>query len=359
MKAGILLGVKQKTKPAVGVWLAGFYLLAVLLLVIFLPVLPLPFSPAGLDLQNPLLPPAFLDSSGQTSHFLGTDHLGRDVLANLLYGFRTGLLIALPVMLVALIIGISLGSLAGFFGNRQFRVSRAGLIFLGILLAGILYYFLYLGPFFMALKALKAILLSAGYFLGLGLVLWLLKKLLKTVGFLQKKLPLPVDELVLKTMEVFSSVPRLVLILAFSALAAPGVGNVILLLSLTYWAGPARLIRAEVLKIKQLPYIEAAKVSGLSDLQILFRHILPNAAAPVWVAFSFGLSGLLGLEAALSFLGIGLPPEMPSWGRMLAGARLNPEAWWLIFFPALALCLTILAIQAIGNYFQRTGLKNG
>src|SRR6478735_6366605 len=131
MKAGILLGVKQKTKPAVGVWLAGFYLLAVLLLVIFLPVLLLPFSPAGLDLQNPLLPPVFLDSSGQTNHFLGTDHLGRDVLVNLLFGFRTGLLIALPVMLVALIIGISLGSLAGFFGNRQFRVSRAGLVLLG------------------------------------------------------------------------------------------------------------------------------------------------------------------------------------------------------------------------------------
>ena len=195
--------------------------------------------------------------------------------------------------------------------------------------------------------------MSSVFFAGLFLLLVFLKKLLKTIGFLQKKVPVPVDELVLKIMEVLSAVPRLVLILAFSALAEPGVGNVFLLLSLTYWAGPARLIRAEVLKIKQLPYIEAAKVSGLSDLQILFRHILPNAATPIWVAFSFGLSSLLGLEAALSFLGIGLPPEMPSWGRMLAGARLNPEAWWLIIFPALALCLTILAIQTVGNYFQQ------
>ena len=137
-------------------------------------------------------------------------------------------------------------------------------------------------------------------------------------------------------------------------LLAPGIGSIFLLLSLTYWAGPARLVRAEVLKIKQLPYIEAAQVSGLPNSRILLKYILPNATAPLWVVFSFGLSSLLGLEATLSFLGIGLPPEIPSWGRMLASARLNPEAWWLVFFPALLLCLTMLAIQTCGNFLQKT-----
>lgn len=354
MQVKTLIGLRKKRKTSIAFWLAAFYLLAVLLIVALLPVLPLPYSASQLDLENPLQEPVFFSNASAKPHFLGTDHLGRDVLANLLFGFITGFLVALPVMLVAMAIGILVGSAAGFYGNRQLKISRASLVCFFLWFLAELYAVLFLWP---NTSGNKTIFLIIGVMLGFILLFLLLDNMLKTVGFLHKKVPVPIDELVLKVMELLSSVPRLVLILALSALVSPGLGSVVLLLSLTYWAGPARLVRAEVLRIKQLPYIEAAKVSGLPNRRLIFRHILPNAAAPLWVAFSFGLSSLLGLEAALSFLGLGLPPEMPSWGHMLADARQHPEAWWLIFFPALALCITILAIQTLGNYFRETGFK--
>ncbi len=351
----------QAFKQYTGFKLAVFYLVAILFLILLLPVLPLTFPPAFLDLANPYLSP-FSEEAKATGHWLGTDQLGRDVLANLLYGFRTGFLIALPVIIIALLLGTMLGSAAGFWGNRQFRIAKTALIGFLIWLPAVFFYVFYLQPFYQARNNFNngssGIFLPFLIFIGLTISIFGVACLLRKVGIGGKKVALPVDELVLKSMEVLSSVPRLVLILSFSAVAAPGVSKVLLLLSLTYWAGPARLIRAEVLKIKQLPYIEAARVSGLSDRRILMRHILPNAAGPLWVAFSFGLSSLLGLEATLSFLGIGLPPEMPSWGRMLAGARANADAWWLILFPAIALCLTILSIQACGNYLQKSTNSN-
>ncbi|HSI91618.1 MAG TPA: ABC transporter permease, partial [Adhaeribacter sp.] len=201
------------------------------------------------------------------------------------------------------------------------------------------------------LQSLAWVLLVIAVFLGLV-------TLLKMLGFFRKKVPLPLDEMVLKLMEVLSSVPRLVLILTLAALVPAGVGNVVLLLCLTYWAGPARLVRAEVLKIKALPYVEAGRASGLTDHRLLFRHILPNAAAPLITAFVFGLGGLIGLEATLSFLGSGLPPETPSLGRMLAAYRGNLNAWWLAVFPAVLLYFIVLSLQIIGFFLQKTTGKD-
>src|SRR5688572_626998 len=358
MNKTVFLRLAQIFRRHLGFQLAVFYLFLVLVLILILHWLPLAYSPGNLDLANPFLPPLSGEASGFSKHWLGTDQMGRDVLANLLYGFQTAFLIAVPVMVFALVLGTLLGSAAGFLGNRKFEISKGAFVVLLFWLPAIFFYCFYLPPIggvsgsFFSGSGSKFL-----WFVGISIIGFVFLKLLKTLGFLRKKVPMPVDELVLKTMEVLTSVPRLVLILSFSALAAPGISNVILLLSLTYWAGPARLVRAEVLKIKQLPYVEAAAVSGLKKGQILFRHILPNAAAPLWVAFSFGLSSLLGLEATLSFLGIGLPPETPSWGRMLAGARVNAEAWWLLVFPSIALCFTILAIQTCGNQLQKAFSK--
>ena len=358
MNKTVLLRLKQIFRQHLGLQLAVIYLFLVVVLTLVLPWLPLAFTPGNLDLANPFLPPFSEGVSGVSKHWLGTDQMGRDVLVNLLYGFQTAFFIAVPVMVFALVLGTLLGSAAGFLGNRKFEISKAAIVVLLFWLLAVFFYCFYLPP----IGEIPGSLFSAFgikflWLAGISLIAFVFLKLLKTLGFLRKKVPVPVDELVLKIMEVLTSVPRLVLILSFSALAAPGISNVILLLSLTYWAGPARLVRAEVLKIKQLPYVEAAEVGGLMKSQILFRHILPNAAAPLWVAFSFGLSSLLGLEATLSFLGIGLPPETPSWGRMLAGARVNAEAWWLLVFPSIALCFTILAIQTCGNQLQKAFSK--
>jgi peptide/nickel transport system permease protein len=339
-----------------------FYLLVVLVLVVFASWLPLPFQPNELDLGNPYLEPAFTDpGSARTGHWLGTDALGRDVLATVIFGFRTGFLIALPVMLVSALIGISLGSLAGFYGNYGLKLTRAALVasISGLFLA--LFYVFYL-RFYSWQQALNTgfekvaleLLISAGWLAGIVILCFLLSRLLKTLAFFRKKVKLPFDEFLLKTIELLTTVPRLILILCLAAVINPGMGSLFFLLCLTFWTGIARLARTEIMKIKNLAYVEAAQVSGLPDHRIIVYHILPNAAGSLITAFSFGLGSLLGLESGLSFLGIGLPPETPSWGRLLAGLRLNPEAWWLLVFPALALWLTILAIQTCGNQLQKS-----
>ncbi|KAA9325033.1 ABC transporter permease [Adhaeribacter soli] len=331
-----------------GFKLAVFYLLAVLFLALAAPVLPLKFGANELQTSSVLLPPAFWDEeAARQGHWFGTDSMGRDVLANLIFGFRTGFQVAIPVISIAFLIGILLGSIGAYFGNRKLTISRGAIFALSVCLFLWYYYGLYLGAsvfgeikwFWFVLALLAALVVS-----GIGFK-WLLKRL----PFFRKQVFVPADELVLKTTEVLTSVPRLILVLSLAAVSSPGIGNILLLLSLTYWSGPARLVRGEVLRIKELSYTEAARVSGVPVFRLLFRHILPNAAGPLITAFAFGLGNLLALEATLSFLGIGLPPETPSWGRMLAEARLNPDAWWLLFFPVLCLCLTILAVQAIGN----------
>ncbi|MBK0403333.1 ABC transporter permease [Adhaeribacter sp. BT258] len=328
--------------------LAAVYLLVLLVCMLFAPFLSAGFHPNFLDLSQTYQAPFFFQA-----HWLGTDQLGRDVWANLLYGCRTAFLVAVPVMLLALVAGTGLGMAAAWFGNKLLHFRRAAAVSLGLWLFAVWFYGFYRADFSSELDQNAAGLLRVGWLAVLSAVAIVLNRLLKTLPFLAKKVPLPLDELLLKTMEVLASVPRLILVLSFAALLSPGIGNVVLLLLLTYWIGPARLARAETLKMKQLPYIEAAQASGLPVWRILSRHVLPNAAAPLVTAFCFGLSGLLGLEATLSFLGIGLPPETPSLGRMLAGARLNTDAWWLVLFPALLLCLTILAIQTIGQAFRK------
>jgi len=339
---------KLFSKTGLGFKLAVLYLLVVLFLALAAPFLPLRFSANELQTGSILLSPAFLEQeAARQGHWLGTDSMGRDVLANLIYGFRTGFQVAVPVIFLAFVIGILLGSLGAYFGNRKLTVSRAALVFVPVCLFLGYYYGLYLGvavkSFWFVLAPLAALVVSGIAF----------KWLLKRIPFFRKRVFVPADELVLKTTEVLTSVPRLILVLSLAAISSPGIGNILLLLSLTYWSGPARLVRGAVLRIKELPYTESARVSGVPVFRLLFRHILPNAAGPLITAFAFGLGNLLALEATLSFLGIGLPPETPSWGRMLAEARLNPEAWWLILFPVLCLCMTILAVQAVGNCIRQ------
>jgi peptide/nickel transport system permease protein len=141
----------------------------------------------------------------------------------------------------------------------------------------------------------------------------------------------------------------LVLVLALAAVQDASLLGLFVLLTLTYWPESAQLIRAELLRVRALPYIEAAKALGLSGGQILWRHALPNAWRTVRTAFPLSLSALIALETTLSFIGVGLPAEMPSWGRTLAAARLDPTAWWLIVFPAVALASTTLALRQLAK----------
>jgi peptide/nickel transport system permease protein len=152
-----------------------------------------------------------------------------------------------------------------------------------------------------------------------------------------------IDSLLSRFTEVVMCIPTLVLILALYSLVIIGA---------TGWPGISRLMRAEFLKIKQADYVAAARVSGISPIKIILRYILPNALAPVLVPVTFGIASAILLENSLSFLGFGAPPPNPSWGSVLSSAHGNYQLWWLTVYPGLAVFLTVLSYNVIGEALQ-------
>lgn len=330
--------------------LAVVYLTLLAVFILILPWLPLPFAPNYLDL-NHLYQPPFTDAVG-ASHWFGTDAMGRDVLTETLYGARTGLFISIPVVVASTLIGLGLGAAAGFFGDNQLLASRASLLLLSLLLLAVYYLGLYLPLHIQQYKLASAgIWLSWATLAAAGAVLWLLvRPLLQRISWFRQKTTFPLDMVVIRLIEVVSSVPWLILVLLLASFMPPSVLLLCLILALTYWTHTARLARAEMLRIKMMPYMEAGRTLGFTDAQLIFRQALPNMAGPVLVACSFGIAGLLTLESTLSFLGIGLPPNVVSWGRTITGIRSNTAAWWLVAFPGGFLALTVLALQTLSYY---------
>ena len=162
-----------------------------------------------------------------------------------------------------------------------------------------------------------------------------------------------IDTLLSRFTEVVMCVPTLVLILAlWSLIQRPTIWHTMVIIGATGWTGIARLMRAEFLKIKQADYVAAARVSGISTPKIILRYILPNALAPVLVPVTFGIASAILLENSLSFLGFGAPPPNPSWGSVLSSAHGNYQLWWLTVYPGLAVFLTVLSYNVIGEALQ-------
>ncbi len=144
--------------------------------------------------------------------------------------------------------------------------------------------------------------------------------------------------------------PTFFLILAVIALLDPNILNIMAVIGLTSWMGVARLVRAEFLTLKEREYVVAVKSLGAGDARIIFRHILPNAMAPVLVALTLGVAGAILTESGLSFLGLGVQPPAPSWGNILNQGKDNIEiAWWLSLFPGLAILVTVLGYNLLGE----------
>ena len=156
------------------------------------------------------------------------------------------------------------------------------------------------------------------------------------------------DAVVMRTADVVLAVPRLVLLIAVIALLQPRPGAIVLILALTQWPTPARLIRAEVLSLRERDYVHAAEALGFSRARILFRHLIPNALAPVLVAMTLGVGHTIILEAGLSFLGIGVPL---SWGALLRDGqqRFLVGAWWLAVFPGMAIAFVTVSFNLVGD----------
>ena len=163
------------------------------------------------------------------------------------------------------------------------------------------------------------------------------------------------DMIVSRVIEVVMCIPTLILILALLAIVdQPTIWHMMVVIGCTGWTGIARLTRAEFLKLKQTEFVTAGRALGLKPLRIVFRHILPNAMAPVLVPISFGIASAILIEAGLSFLGFGAPPPNPSWGTLLSAGRSNLQLWWLTVFPGIGVFLAVLAYNLIGEGLQQT-----
>lgn len=159
-----------------------------------------------------------------------------------------------------------------------------------------------------------------------------------------------VDSLIMRFVDIMFCFPTFFLILMIIAMLGPNIYNVMVVIGLTSWPGIARLVRGEILSVKEREYVYAAKALGASDLRIIFRHILPNALSPVLVTATLGVADAILIESGLSFLGLGVQPPMPSWGNILtSGKDYIQYAWWLTLFPGLAILITILAYNLVGE----------
>ncbi|MEY3205753.1 MAG: Inner rane transporter permease protein YejE [Planctomycetota bacterium] len=162
-----------------------------------------------------------------------------------------------------------------------------------------------------------------------------------------------VDTLTSRVTEIVMCIPTLVLILAIIAiLEKPTIWHTMAIIGATGWTGIARLTRGEFLRLKNAEFVMAARAAGAGPLRIMLRHILPNALAPILVPITFGIASAILVESSLSFLGFGPPPPSASWGSVLNDARSNLSMWWLVFFPGVAIFLTVLAYNLIGEGLQ-------
>ncbi len=262
-----------------------------------------PYPRDAIVLGRTFMAPGGTDAKGGL-HILGTDHLGRDYFTRLLYAARVSLLVAVTVQTIATTIGITLGLLAGYFG---------GWVDVAIMRTV---------EFVSTFPALTILLIVAT-------ILLRNEDLITLPDFITSSLS-----------ALMSVSPR----------EAKQVALIIFTLALLGWTGEARLMRGQVLAVRELPYVESARALGSSNLRIVARHVFPNAYPPLIVSYTLGLNGALVTESALSFLGFGIQDPTPTWGNMLAFANsymFNHP--WMPLVPGLPILLVSLAINYVGD----------
>jgi peptide/nickel transport system permease protein len=309
---------------------------------------PVPFGYRTIDLKAGSYISPFADQAGESRfrHWLGTDALGRDVLAGMIRGCRVSLLIGLGSMLIALLIGVPLGSAAAWWGNKGWRLTIIQSII--TLITSAVVFLVWFAPLSLITKSLVSFLLVT----VMIYLLW------KSRGNSRGRIGVPIDQLVMGWVSIIDGFPALFLILILVAIIPlKGWVVVMLTIALLRWPSMARYMRAEVFKMKESNYIKAAQILNVPSWQILRRHIVPYAFRPVMVSFVFGVSSAILAESSLSFLGIGLPTEEINWGRLLAQSRNHFDAWWLVLFPGSAIFFTLLSLYTIGNAWQKLSEK--
>ncbi len=215
-------------------------------------------------------------SAPSRDNFFGTDDRGRDLLAQLIYGFRLSVLFGLALTFIGVVIGVITGAIQGYAGGKTDLVFQ-------------------------------------------------------------------------RFMEIWSSMPELYLLIIFSAVFSPSVALLLFLLSLFGWMGLSDYVRAEFLRNRQLDYVRAARALGVSNLQIMWRHILPNSMTPVVTFLPFRMSAAILALTSLDFLGLGVPPGTPSLGELLSQGKANIDAWWISLSTFAVLVITLLLLTFMGD----------
>ncbi|MCG2654494.1 MAG: ABC transporter permease [Hydrogenophaga sp.] len=215
-------------------------------------------------------------SAPTLDNWLGTDDRGRDLLAQLIYGFRVSVLFALALTFIGVVLGVITGAIQGFFGGKTDLVFQ-------------------------------------------------------------------------RFIEIWGSMPELYLLIIFSAVFAPSISLLLILLSLFGWMGLSDYVRAEFLRNRQLDYVRAARALGLSNAQIIWRHVLPNSLTPVVTFLPFRMSAAILALTSLDFLGLGVPPAPPSLGELLSQGKNNIDAWWISMSTFAVLVITLLLLTFMGD----------
>jgi peptide/nickel transport system permease protein len=276
-------------------------------------------------------------------YFFGTDDLGRDVFARMLQGAWVSLTVGFVAVGISVLIGIILGGIAGFFGERPIRIvhlAMAGLVILGIglLMAKVIYW----GFTALLTGCIGFVWISKNQKYGF-------RRHLSESRILQKK-ALSVDTLVMRFVDIMLCFPSFFLILTVVAILPASIYNIMIVIGLTSWMGAARFVRAEFLSLREQDFVSAARALGLSNFRILFRHMMPNAIGPVLVSATIGIATAILTEAGLSFLGFGVPPPHATWGNILSdGRRFIFDAPWLTFIPGVAILIVVLAFNLFGE----------
>lgn len=315
------------------------------------------------DYTGPFDNQIYIDAAGKPismplrhRHWLGTTQLGQDVLAGLIHGAAMVFKVAFLAIIIASFIGILAGSVAGYFGDDGFKTNRltAILTLIGFVLG-------YFWAFESRLDILQnniddlfafsiALLVSMLIWISATIIFYSIGKVIAGRWSNQKITAVPVDLIISRIIEIFHSIPRLLMIISFSALFENrSLTAVVVMIGCTAWTGIARYMRAEMLKVRNMDYINAAKVLRFPTWKIILKHALPNAFGPVAIEIIFALASAIMLESVLSFLSIGVPDDALTWGTLLNYGRQQFDAWWLVLFPGLAIASLVWSLSNIAE----------
>jgi len=295
------------------------------------------------------LPPA-------ASHLLGTDGFGRSVAVGLWHGATVSLGIGLGAATLAALLGITLAAWAGSIGDDGLVLTPLKLLtysFCGLL--GAYYAF----PF--QTEAWRLALVAGG---GAALLQLLLSLLPLTAGLAMaygltrltpvtwqgRPIRIPLDAALARFADVFDGIPLVLLLISLAALTQPSLVFLAVLIALAGWTRFFRVLRGELLRERERTYAEAARALGVSRVRLMWHHLWPNARGPLTTVFAFQVATGVLVEATLSFLGLGVPLDVVTWGGILRQAPENPAAWWLVLFPGLLMAFVIWALFTLGRH---------